>query len=470
MTSLLSTDSSDWNSLFFSLDSSGNFFQHHNSEHPHKHSDSALDDSNYGDNYEYDIQEEYEAQLEHDWELLRPQAKVSQTTNSGAKVPRHESGSIPTSTPQGIHHLQNSQIFVVHYPNAKAGTLIPPPSGQQSTSSAPFNPWTSFSSQLDWKIAKWAKLRGPGLMAFLDLLAISGVKERLNLSFNNSHKLNQIIDNELPCWQPCFLQQEVVVKEEFCKLYYHDILGCIRSLWADCNFAKWWWEMQKTLDEEKEGGTVIPVMILSDKTTLMTFGGKMAYPIYMTIGNIPKDIRHKPSRHAQVLISYLLTALLKHVPKAAHCHTLGNLFHACVDIILSPLKDAGKNGVAMQSSDGTWCRCHPIFVTFIGDYLEQLLVTCLKKGECPICTVPASNIGSSVKNAEPRDDKAIREALSQLRKGSTVYSQACAAAGIKLIQHPFWEHLPFVNIYQSITSDILHQIYQGVIKHMVAWL
>lgn len=37
------------------------------------------------------------------------------------------------------------------------------------------NMWAPFASEVDWKIAKWAKLRGAGSTAFSDLLAIDGV-------------------------------------------------------------------------------------------------------------------------------------------------------------------------------------------------------------------------------------------------------------------------------------------------------
>lgn len=37
------------------------------------------------------------------------------------------------------------------------------------------NPYAPFASQLDWEIAKWAKLRGPGSTAFGELMAIPGV-------------------------------------------------------------------------------------------------------------------------------------------------------------------------------------------------------------------------------------------------------------------------------------------------------
>ena len=37
------------------------------------------------------------------------------------------------------------------------------------------NPYAPFASQLDWDIAKWAKLRGPGSTAFGELMSIPGV-------------------------------------------------------------------------------------------------------------------------------------------------------------------------------------------------------------------------------------------------------------------------------------------------------
>lgn len=36
--------------------------------------------------------------------------------------------------------------------------------------------WAPFKSKMDWEIAKWAKLRGPGSTAFTDLLKIEGVQ------------------------------------------------------------------------------------------------------------------------------------------------------------------------------------------------------------------------------------------------------------------------------------------------------
>ncbi|KAJ6459244.1 hypothetical protein C8R45DRAFT_1056242 [Mycena sanguinolenta] len=124
----------------------------------------------------------------------------------------------------------------------------------------------------------------------------------------------------------------------------------------------------------------------------------------------------------------------------------------------------------MKSGDGVVRCCHPIFSVFAGDYPEQVLVTGTKTGECPTCPVPRDELGSIVDIYEPRDLSVVLDALKKADGNATEFTSACARANIKPIFHPFWEDLPYVNIFLSITSDILHQLYQGVIKHIVGWI
>ncbi|KAJ7483045.1 hypothetical protein B0H11DRAFT_1689911, partial [Mycena galericulata] len=65
------------------------------------------------------------------------------------------------------------------------------------------------------------------------------------------------------------------------------------------------------------GATIIPILLSSDKTQLTVFGNRSAYPVYMTIGNIPKEIRRKPSRQAYVLLAYLPTSRLNNIKNDA---------------------------------------------------------------------------------------------------------------------------------------------------------
>ncbi|KAJ7501282.1 hypothetical protein B0H11DRAFT_2373354 [Mycena galericulata] len=290
----------------------------------------------------------------------------------------------------------------------------------------PTNIWAPFTSKLEWELARWAKLRGPGSTAFTDLLKISGVTERLGLSYKNSRELNNIIDTSLP-GRPKFKRKEIIVGGEAYDVYFRDILECVKALFGDPEFAahlkvsperhyadedqtvrlyhdmhtgKWWWATQRELEKKKKGATVIPIIISSDKTLLTLFRNRTAYPVYLSIGNIPKDIRRKPSRKAQILLAYLPTSKLEHITvKASRRRILANLFHACMSKIVEPLKTAGVDGM----------------VVYVGDYPDQLLVTCIKNMECPQCEESAKELGATPVDGEPdkfRDLEAILDVLA----------------------------------------------------------
>ena len=75
--------------------------------------------------------------------------------------------------------------FIVPFPNPVAGTPVNNLNHQQSMnevyrrqldgSHETHNLYTPFSSEVDWEVARWAKLRGPTSTAFSDLLNIPGV-------------------------------------------------------------------------------------------------------------------------------------------------------------------------------------------------------------------------------------------------------------------------------------------------------
>ncbi|KAG1897487.1 uncharacterized protein F5891DRAFT_1129926 [Suillus fuscotomentosus] len=331
------------------------------------------------------------------------------------------------------------------------------------------NIYAPFTSQIDWDVAKWAKLCSPSSTAFTDLLAIDGFK-----------------------------REQIIVAGEAFDIFYRDIVECIRSLYSDPDFAdflifkperhytdedktirlfhdmhtgQWWWNTQKVLDQQRPGATIIPVIISSDKTQVTMFRNKTAYPVYLTIGNIPKEIRRKPSRRAHILLAYLPTTRLEHIANKASRHrAVANLYHACMSRVLAPLKTAGVDGLVMSSGDGARCRCHPLFACFVGDYPEQLLAAGVKSMECPKCDVPTDELESNTAQCDIRDLHAVLDALALIDEGDLAFVQACRAAGIKPVVHPFWEDLPYTNIFQAITPDVLHQLYQGLVKHLLGWL
>jgi hypothetical protein len=225
------------------------------------------------------------------------------------------------------------------------------------------------------------------------------------------------------------------------------------------------------LEARKPGATIVPIIISSDRTQVTLFGSKTAYPVYLTIGNIPKDVRRKPSQHSQILLAYLPTTKLKHVTNnASRRHMVLNLFHSSLHQILEPLELLGVDGIIMKDGYGTFRRTHPILAVFAADYPEQILVTCLKSGGCPKCPVERDKLGDYSVSLNRRDFNSIRAALDTVNSSIHNYEAACMRAGIKPVYHPFWSRLPYVDIFQSISPDILHQLHQGVFKHLLKWL
>ncbi|KAG2108065.1 uncharacterized protein F5147DRAFT_761177 [Suillus discolor] len=316
------------------------------------------------------------------------------------------------------------------------------------------NIYAPFESKLDFDIALWAKMRGTGSTAFTDLLAIDDVHDRLGLSYKSSRELNNIIDKKLPTGRPQFRRQEVVVAGEAFDVYFRDVLECVKALYEDPEFApylvfvperhyadkdktmrlyhdmhtgKWWWRTQKEIEKEKPGATIIPIILSSDKT---------------------QHIKNRASQR----------------------RTITNLFHACMGHILEPLKSAGEDGLHMRSGDGITRRGHPLLACYVGDYPEQILVSGAMTGECPKCNVPNGELGSKDALFKPRDLESILAALNIADEDPIGFAERCAELRIKPIQHPFWQGLPKSNIFHAITPDVLHQLYQGLVKHMIAWI
>ncbi|KAF8582511.1 hypothetical protein K439DRAFT_1618211 [Ramaria rubella] len=362
------------------------------------------------------------------------------------------------------------------------------------------NPYHPFTNQMEWKLAKWAKDTQQGRTGLAKLLSVPGVAHCLSLTFHNARALNQVIDHELPCHPP--LRKVPIClagTHETFHLYHCNVMECIHELWRrpllcvnqmyapqkhftdnrDCdqlrnelNTGEWWWKTQLKLPHSM---TVIPIIFSSDKTQLSVFSGDHStYPVYMTIGNIPKPMRCKPSSGAQVLVGYLPTVDLEASDlsiQAAHIAP-AHLFYKAMGVIVQSIIDPGKDGVMLTGADGKVRKCFPILACYVADYQEQCLVACTQYGATdPKSHTTKADFGAN-QTGYPR---LTAETLRDLKEAQQIPTHSAATnflkqVGLIDVPEPFWAPLPHTDIHEVLTPNILHQLYQGLVKHVIRWL
>ena len=118
-------------------------------------------------------------------------------------------------------------------------------------------------------------------------------------------------------------------------------------------------------------------------------------------------------------------------------------------------------------ADGLIRWVYPLLATFIGDHPEQCLVACCAENRCPKCHMPADQRGAPFKFLSHNQVQTTRVLQAQV---AGEYPPEFIAEGLRPVFSPFWANLPHSNIFTCITSDILHQLHQGIIKdHLKKW-
>lgn len=149
------------------------------------------------------------------------------------------------------------------------------------------------------------------------------------------------------------------------------------------------------------------------------------------------------------------------------------LFHESMRIILEPLMQAGHDGTEMIGSDGSVRLVFPILSCYVADYPEQCLVTCSKYGTCVKCKAKATEL----QDPQPKEARSqswtediFKEAQAIAGQNSRTFFDYCMSHEVSGgVPKPFWTNFPLCDIHLAITPDVLHQLYQGVLKHLIGW-
>ncbi|TFK16438.1 hypothetical protein FA15DRAFT_662155 [Coprinopsis marcescibilis] len=336
----------------------------------------------------------------------------------------------------------------------------------------------------------WAIKETVGQSAFDQFFKIPGLVECLGLSFNNMRQLHKIVDlqpDKAGEWETSHLQFDDDPKTTF-TIRHRNVLKSIESIFKNPNTkhlvykpskifsndtkdnciysemwkAKWWHIVQSQLPPH---ATIAPVIIATNKTQLTQFSSrKAAYPVYLTIGNVPKSLRRKPSTNASMNWTKL--------SDEQHQSKIQCIFHESMAYILGLLKEAGRKGIKMENYWGEIRQIHPI-LSYVADYPEQCLVACCKYGTCPKYHTTANELADPkpVPLCTPQWTwSTIQQSKKNSNGSAREFQRLCMEEDVTgSVYHPFWLDFPLTDIHHSLTPDVLHQLYQGIHKHVINW-
>ncbi|KZS88846.1 hypothetical protein SISNIDRAFT_417541 [Sistotremastrum niveocremeum HHB9708] len=364
--------------------------------------------------------------------------------------------------------------------------------------------WGPFQNEKEWDMAKWLASSGLSHRKMNSFLNLPSIQD-LELPFRSAKKLFKSIDSlpQGPKWDSYDIiiegdrrNEDGMLETETVELYHRDILECIEDIlgdpklkeamhyaptrvWSDAEKQErfysdmwtgdWWWETQERLPD---GSTIVPIIFATDKTKLSVFSGdKVAWPVYMTIGNISKDVRRKISQRAWRLVGYLPIAKMDCFQNQ-EARRINNwqLYHECMSRICKPLYSLGPEtrGVQIGCADGFARQCYPFLSVFTVDHPERCLIACCKENYCPECEVKPNDRGEHTPS--PPRSRSSLEYIDAFRDNPYLDRADIDRLGLRLVLKPFWRNLPVFHVYRGFAPDILHQLHKGVFhSHLVDW-
>ncbi|QRW03219.1 hypothetical protein RhiLY_02218 [Ceratobasidium sp. AG-Ba] len=229
----------------------------------------------------------------------------------------------------------------------------------------------------------------------------------------------------------------------------------------------WWWDLQEKLPDKY--AMLVPLIASYDKTVMSVIsGGQVVHPLYLTLGNIDKSIRRQLSTHATALLAYLPVDAFTQVSDDLERSRLRrDLTQRALEKVFEELLVASKEGLVVLCPDGRYRRAYPVLAGAMLDYEEQGPMAGVKRYRCPKCLTPKGgwdngNIGL------PRTNADTLEALHAWLSGEGREKADRLELREKPVW-PWWANIPHMDFAGCIMPDFLHQLHQGMVRHLLNW-
>ncbi|KAG8706662.1 hypothetical protein FRC09_002291 [Ceratobasidium sp. 395] len=379
----------------------------------------------------------------------------------------------------------------------------------------PNSPWYPFASEAEWRLGYWLATCKSSQSKIDEFLAMEGVLAETP-HFKRACNLFNMIENGLEGFGgPEWFSQQIPpnhfpeAQENNITMFFRDIRECLDYLIARPDLAgnmifhpevvfadddkiqvfsemptgNLWREIMAKAGQHPDaalGGALFG----SDATHLSHYAGDVkVHALYVSLGNIHKDIRAQTSKRAWMLLAYIpickWEATLEKVEpktktekKALPGILSRRLFHLCMEIITEPLLELDPHEVV--DPEGNVRLVFYVLIAYLADLEEQYVISGLDTSNCIHCTATSHDWGSPDHlPARTSDDilAAIERVRKEHRPNAEPYQFSLGAAKEKLcdVEYPFWARLPFVDICQTLSVDLLHGFHKFFFDHPFRW-
>ncbi|KAF8802530.1 hypothetical protein BYT27DRAFT_7226421 [Phlegmacium glaucopus] len=219
-------------------------------------------------------------------------------------------------------------------------------------------------------------------------------------------------------------------------------------------------------DQSAHGSMLVPVIAGSDKTTVSVATGHQEYhPVYASAGNISNTAR-RGHGNAVVPVAFLP------IPKTSKCQRKKpefqkfsrQLYHACLEVVFSPLKPHMSKPKIVKCPDGHFRRAIFSLGPYIADYPEQVWLAGIVSNWCPKCDARPTNLD------DPGSHRWLHEKTDFLIMNfdpGILWDEF----GVRHDIVPFTHSFPRADIHELLAPDLLHQLIKGTFKdHLVDWV
>ncbi|KLO04020.1 hypothetical protein SCHPADRAFT_897360, partial [Schizopora paradoxa] len=399
----------------------------------------------------------------------------------------------------------------------KGRTIIDEIDGDQFAHERLRNRFYPFSSRDDFEVGAWF-IRSSVSMAdidtFLGLSAVSnylcakkkenpicspfsGVQMKNKFSFRSAKDLHDKIAvlPQPPPWMSTIVSVDGGSTQKPITFYHRNAFQMFRFQYGNPLFAhhqsnvpvqiwndgvqifegpmtgKLCWEIQNKIGA---GETLGLVILGSDKTALnKCYGDKKAHCVYMSCGNISKDLRMKGSAGCWVKIAEIPE--VKFLEKTHQGLLSQRLFHICMDIVTAGLKACSHHPEMMTDANGIKRLVRTVLLAHVSDLPEQQLIACVQQNYSPVSMANLDQFGSSEKHP-PRTKRVtlhlIRTVLQTLgmeAKDLALYKTASLALGLNGVHDPYWSDWKFACPSVFLAPDALHQWHKFFYDHIISW-